>query len=112
MTQLIQGLPFLIGGLISVTIIDTAGAIASRRLGFNYGYLTFASLIVYTLIGSFVSKKLGLDIAILISLIISFYEGTVGYMLSKKLNANTGLTDEELQKLTVSFNLPVIYSLY
>ena len=87
-------------GLLVITIIDTLGAIASRKLDFNYAYLTPVSLAVYLLIGYFVSKDYGLYYAILSCCVTGLFDATIGWNLSLSLKANSGLTDEEIEKLT------------
>lgn len=112
MTQIIQSIPFLIGGLISVTIIDSVGAIASRLFNFNYGYLTIASLssmpLLVLMCSSYVSQNMDVSIAIMINLIIAFYDAKIGWKISRKLKAKTGLSDEQLQSMTFSSNLSVV----
>ena len=107
MTQLIQSVPFLFVGLISVTIVDVAGALASKRFQFNYGILAFLSFFIYGSIGYIVSKELSLNIAFLVSLVIAFYDATIGWKLSKRIKPQTGLTEEQLSKITVTSNLTV-----
>lgn len=100
MTELLNGLPFLLFGLIGVTLIDSVGAIASRKLQFNYGYLTPISLAVYGLLGYLTAGVAGSTVVILYSLLVGFYDATVGMYLSRRCNANLGELKEYSDNLT------------
>jgi hypothetical protein len=108
MSQLIQLSAVMLVGLIAVTLIDTAGAYASKVMNFNYGYLAILSFVVYASIGSFVSKYYSFNTAMAINLVIGFYDATIGWNLSRRLGANTGLSEDQLKKMTVSGNLTVM----
>jgi hypothetical protein len=108
MSQLIQLSAIMLVGLIAVTLIDTIGAYASKVMNFNYGYLTILSFIVYASIGSFISKHYSFNTAFAINLVIGFYDATIGWNLSRRLGANTGLSEDQLRKITVSRNLTVM----
>jgi hypothetical protein len=108
MTQFLAALPFLLSGLLCITLIDTVGAYASRRLNFNYGYLAILSFAIYTVLGGVISKTHGLIIALLVNMVIGLYDATIGWKLSRRLNANTGLSNDELKELTPSTNLTVM----
>lgn len=108
MTQLIQAVPFLVAGLITIILIDTLGAYASRRFHFNYGYLALLSIIVYIFIGYFLSQKFNLTIALLVNLALAFFDATIGWKLSLKLKPPTGLDKQQLKTLTPSVNLSVM----
>ena len=79
--------PVLLIGMASVTVIDTLGAVASRKLRFEYGYLTVLSLSVYTYIGYIVSLDFGLEPAIGTNCLIGLYDATVGLWLSARMGA-------------------------
>jgi hypothetical protein len=85
--------------LISITLIDTLGAIASRKLNFKYIYLSALSFLVYIVIGYLVSKPYSLTIALFINGILGLYDGTIGLYLSLTLKANNGMDDEQIQKV-------------
>jgi hypothetical protein len=90
---------YLAAGLISITLIDTVGAIASRKMNFRYIYLSALSFLVYILIGYFISKQYGLTVALFINGIVGLYDGTIGLYLSLILKANNGMDDEQIQKM-------------
>jgi hypothetical protein len=86
-------------GLVCITLIDTVGAIASRKLNFKYVYLSILSFLVYIFIGYIISKQYNLTTAIYINGILGFYDGTIGFWLSIKLKANNGLRIEQSQNV-------------
>ncbi|HEY0731571.1 MAG TPA: hypothetical protein VGD33_04070, partial [Chitinophagaceae bacterium] len=63
MIALINSLPFLAGGIITVTILSTLGAWVSKKFKFRFVYLSFFSILLYILLGSYLSKTQGLSIA-------------------------------------------------
>ena len=85
----------LIIGLISITVIDTVGAVVSRTMKFNYAYLSILTFVVYTSIGYYVSTHYQLSIALLINAIMGLYDGSIGFWLSIILKSNSGLTIEQ-----------------
>jgi hypothetical protein len=104
----IQALPYILGALAAVTIIDTVGAWASRILNFNYGYLSILSFAAYILLGYFMPKQVGFSVVVLAGLLVGFYDATIGLKLSHIFKANTRMTEEELQKFTTSFALALM----
>jgi uncharacterized membrane protein YeaQ/YmgE (transglycosylase-associated protein family) len=105
MTDLLQVSLFTLAGISAVTLIDTLGAIASRKLNFNYGWLIIFSLVVYTFTAYFVSSRLGLFSGFLVNCIVGIYDATLGWKFSLALNANTGMTDEEKKDANLTFRL-------
>ena len=92
-------------GILLVTITDALGSVASRKLDFNYGYLTPLSLGIYMLVGYLVSKEYGLTYAIISACIVGVFDATAGWQLSVALKANTGLDDEQLQKISLGYRI-------
>jgi len=90
---------YLLLGTIAITLIDTFGAVLSRRLQFKYRYLSILSFTVYITIGLLVSKQLNLIAAISIGGLLGLYDGTIGCWLSIKLGANNDLSTEQANKL-------------
>lgn len=90
---------YLLFGTIGVTLIDTVGAILSRRLQFKYRYFSILSFIVYITVGLLVSKQFNLIAAISIGGLLGLYDGTIGFWLSIKLKANNDLNMEQADKL-------------
>jgi hypothetical protein len=101
MTYLTESFLFIFLGIIAVTIIDVIGSITSRKLNYNYAYLTPLSFIVYTLIGYFVSQNGNLYWALLSACIVGIYDGTVGWKLAVILNANFGRFKEQNLKMNI-----------
>jgi hypothetical protein len=90
-----DALPYIIKGVILVTLIDTLGSVASRKLDFNYTYLALLSLLTYSSMGYYASVSHGLKTALIASFVIGFYDAIVGVWLSQVLKANSGLNAEE-----------------
>lgn len=102
MEQLFKAVPNIIYSIIFLTVLCTIGSIASRKLKFNFAYLSLFSFGVYILIGYYVTLKTNLSIAILSGLIVGFYDATVARKLCIKLGANMGLETEQIRSLTTS----------
>ena len=96
---------YTLAGILLVTIIDVLGSIASRKLDFNYGYLTPLSLGIYMLVGYQVSKEYGLIYAVISTCIVGVFDATAGWQLSAALKANTGLDDEQLEKISLGYRI-------
>lgn len=90
---------YLIPGLLIITLIGTLGAIASRKLNFNYAYLSILSAILYTAIAYLICKNSDLKIAIIINSFLALFDSTVGFLLSIKYKSNTSYTKEQSMKM-------------
>jgi hypothetical protein len=108
MLNLIAAIPYTLAALLAVTILCSLGAVASRVFNFNFAYLSILSFTVYILIGYFVGGNANLSTAILSSLIVGFYDATVGWKISLKLKANMGINEELLDNITVSKALTIM----
>lgn len=93
-------LPFVLLGIALISLLDTFGAIASRKLNFNYGLLSPVSFAIYTCIGYFISKGNTMDIAIACNILIGMFDAIVGWNFSMKLKANTGEAEGQLIEIT------------
>jgi len=92
---------FLLSGLAIITVIDTVGAILSRKLQFKYVYLTVVSGALYIIMGYLVSLKFSLGIALGINAILGLYDGSAGLWLCLKLKANIDNREETADMLNV-----------
>lgn len=92
---------FLLSGLAIITVIDTVGAILSRKLQFKYVYLTVVSGALYIIMGYLVSLKFSLGIALGVNAILGLYDGSAGLWLCLKLNANIDNREETADMLNV-----------
>ena len=90
----------MLAGVILIALLNTTGAVASRKLKFNYGLLSPISFAIYTLIGFLISKDKPMDVALACNVLIGLFEATGGYYLLMKLKANTGKTEEQLVVMT------------
>lgn len=92
---------FLLSGLAIITVIDTVGAILSRKLQFKYVYLTVVSGALYILMGYLVSLQFSLGIALGVNAILGLYDGSAGLWLCLKLKANIDNREETADMLNV-----------
>lgn len=92
---------FLLSGLAIITVIDTVGAILSRKLQFKYVYLTVVSGALYIIMGYLVSLKFSLGIALGVNAILGLYDGSAGLWLCLKLKANIDNREETADMLNV-----------
>ena len=88
---------YLIIGIFSITLVDTLGAVASRKMNFKYIYLSFISIAIFILVAFFVSKEYILTNVLLTNAILGLYDCTIGLWLSIVLRANNGLTAEQIK---------------
>ncbi len=98
-------LPVILLGLLGITIIDTVGAVASRKLNFRYMWLSVLSFAVYIFIGYTVSSQGGLLLAVIVNFLLGFYDATVGNQLAIALKANYMLKEEEKKYLSNHYSI-------
>lgn len=91
---------YLLAGILLIALLNTTGAVASRKLKFNYGLLSPLSFAIYTFIGFLISRDKPMDVALLCNVLIGLFEATAGWYLLMKLKANTGGTEEQLVVMT------------
>ncbi len=105
MTNLTQVSLFTLAGISAVTLIDTLGAIASRKLNFHYGWLSILSFLVYLFTAYLNSAKIELTFVLVANCIIGLYDATAGWKFALILNANTGMTDKDKEDANLIFRL-------
>src|SRR5438270_9942968 len=91
---------YTIAGIALITLLNTFGAIASRKLKFNYGLLSPISFVIYTIVGFLISKDKPMDVVFACNALIGIFDATAGWNLLMKLKANTGGAEEQLVILT------------
>ncbi|TBO40244.1 hypothetical protein [Pedobacter kyonggii] len=101
---------FLIG-LICITLIDTLGAVASRKFNFKYTYLSILSFAVYMGIGYFLSNHFQLIIIFATNSLLGLYDSTIGLKLSIRLKANSENIDtvESNAKMVISMIIVAVF---
>lgn len=85
--------------LVVITLIATLGAIASRKLRFNYAWLGLLSLALYVFNGYYLTQTYSLSMALLVNGLLGFYDGTVSMRLCLYFKARTGLEEEDLKSM-------------
>jgi hypothetical protein len=92
---------YTICGLLAITILDTLGAVASRKLNMKYGYLAALSLSIYTALGYFITEEYNVGASIMSTCLVGMYDATIGWHFCIILNANFGITEEEFEQITM-----------
>jgi hypothetical protein len=98
-------IPLLVSGFLAVTTIDMLGSIASRKLNFNYAYLTPLSFLVYFSLGYRGHFLSSLPWTLIIACLTGVYDATVGWRLSIILRANFADKEEYSKTLRLSTRL-------
>ncbi len=102
---------WLILGLVLITLIDTVGAIASRKFNFKYAYLSIFSFAVYVGLGYLLSKQYDPLFVFLIAGLLGLYDGTIGLRLSIILKANNGLgTNKSMELLNAKTAISMVFT--
>lgn len=101
---------FLIG-IFLITLVDILGAVSSRTADYSYTQLAGLSFIVYTFLGYLLSKVTQFEYVIILSCLAGVYDATVGWKLALGFKANIKLTEEELEKVTLTSRLVVMICL-
>lgn len=82
-----------------VTLIDTAGALASRYVGFKYEYLSILSVAVYIGLGYFLGQHFAAFPTLLLGFLLGAYDGSVGFRPAILCKANYGEYMKETQPI-------------
>ena len=93
-------LPYILAGIASIALLNTTGAVASRKFNFNVGLLSPVSFAIYTFIAYRVSKYYAIDIVVACNILIGMFEGLAGWNLLIKLKANTGQAEGQLIEIS------------
>ncbi|RQO69109.1 hypothetical protein DBR40_19240 [Pedobacter sp. KBW01] len=95
---------YFLTGLFCITLIDTLGAVASRKFNFKYTYLSVLSFSVYIGIGYLLSSHFELIIILATNAFLGLYDSTIGLKLSTRLKANSENIDliEGSTKMVIS----------
>lgn len=95
-------------GILLVTLIDSVGSLTSRRFNFNYGWFIIFSILIYTLIPYYLSKKTSFEIAFIANCLIGIYDATIGHKISIILKANNGTSKDDDPKITLPIRLIIM----
>lgn len=105
---MIQSLSLLGFGLLLITLIDVLGSISSRRMNYNYAYLSPLSFLAYGFIGYQGYHITTLAWTLVITFLTGIYDGTIGWKLAILLNANLGDRPEQTKNLSISSRILVM----
>lgn len=101
-------LPYILTGISLIALLASAGAVLSRKLKFNYGFLSPVAFVIYTLIGYLIAKHNTVDIVLSCNILISMFDAIIGWNFSMKLKANTGAAEGQLIEITDSQRILVM----
>jgi len=85
--------------LLLTTAITILGAIASRKYGFNYSYISLFSILLYFGISYLGTIYIHATAGITLVGLIGLFEGTIGWKLSLKYDANLGELKNEMKEI-------------
>ncbi|HKO81550.1 MAG TPA: hypothetical protein VJU78_14195 [Chitinophagaceae bacterium] len=103
MQHLYYSLIMLFTGLGLISFVDIVGPIISRKLNFNYGYFTILSFIAYVAIAYLIAKETNRALLTwVVSILIGFYDGTVGWLIAQKLKAKYKYSKNAAEKITIA----------
>ena len=88
-----------LSGLAGIMLVATVGAIASRVFKFKYAWLSIVSVVVYTMTGYYFSQTYGLPIALYMNGLLGLVDGTAGFWLSIRVDANNGVVPEKAKQM-------------
>lgn len=89
-------LRLIILGVVIIILIDTIGSIASRVLGFDYGYFAILSALNYGMIGYLTTRYYNLSKAFVTGALLGLFDVTVGWQISFILKANAEGMEQEV----------------
>lgn len=93
----------IIAACIFVLLLNTAGAILSRKFKINYGYLAPVSIIFYLFLAYFTALKFGFGMAILANAITGAFDGTICWRIVKKLKPELGAHYDQMMEIPENF---------
>src|SRR3954465_14648345 len=88
-------------GILLITVVNAAGAIASRKFNFRFQYLILLSITIYTTTGFLIAKDNTLIETPLCNAIFGCFDVLMGWHFSKVLMANTGYSGNEQKRFSV-----------
>lgn len=90
-----------LAGIACIAILNSFGAILSRKLNFNFSRLVVLSFTVYITVAYFVSAESGKIPALLSAAALGVFDATAGWKISKACNANFGIYKEMTEKISI-----------
>jgi hypothetical protein len=69
-------------GAVAVLVFDTVASLASKGLGFPYGYASIGSVLIYAMVGYFVYRRWGLIRAVGAAVLVELVDATLGWFIS------------------------------
>jgi hypothetical protein len=69
-------------GALAIVVFDLLASVASRTIGFRYGYTTVGSWLIYAAVGFMIGRRADVGAAALGVAIIAVVEATIGWAVS------------------------------
>jgi len=88
-------------GITAIAILNSAGALLSRKLNFNFSRLSIFSFSIYIAIAYFVSIESGKNPALISAVAIGIFDATAGWEISKACRANFGMYKEMIENISI-----------
>ncbi len=82
--------------IIAVLSFDAIGSVLSRKMNFNYAWLTPISLILYIATGFYGTLLINQMAGITMTGLLGLVDTILGYEIATRLKANFGVFQEEL----------------
>lgn len=76
-------------GILAVALLDSLGALLSRKYRFDYTHLAFLSVLIYFLTGFFGARLGSLPYAVCCCALLGFFDATIGWDIAIRLSAHT-----------------------
>lgn len=90
-----------VAGIASIAILNSLGAILSRKLNFNFSRLAFLSFAIYIAAAYFVSAESGKLPALVSAAALGIFDATAGWEISKACKANFGIYKEMTENISI-----------
>jgi hypothetical protein len=81
-------------GAVAVLVFDTVASLASKELGFFYGYASIGSVLIYGSVGYFSYRKWGIGRAVGAAILVELVDATLGWSISWYIGPGALPTDQ------------------
>ena len=102
---------YFLVGIFLIALADILGSVSSRKANYSYTRLAPLSFIIYIFLGYLLSKVAQFEYVIILSCLAGVFDATVGWKLALVFKANIKMTEEELEKVTLTSRLVIMICL-
>jgi|SRR5690606_32770363 len=93
----------ILTGALIVLMLNIAGALLSRSIKFNYGYLAPISIVFYLFLAYFAALRFGFGMALLTNAVVGAFDGSVCWRLVKKIGPEFGPHHDQMMEIPDNF---------